>query len=273
MRRSNKLLIGLLIALFITPLGLLMAFRKMVKEDHYTAIRDTNSRYIQSGKIGHYSVVHITGLDLNDGSNRRILTCHLHSAEEGYFECMRPFNANILRVRNERDTLFIDYMAKSNSNSRHTYFEYCNLNLYLRDMKDIVVNRATLQMDSIDAMINPAIGVHLNNAILKVGDQGNEKDKSNTSIADPGESEVYQQSGSSVLRYASLSVSAEASDVDFGRRVHIDTLTLNVAKESRLSIGNGFQVNQLVGAISDQAIVISNMRTVRSLCDLNIDKQ
>jgi hypothetical protein len=33
MRRSNKLLIGLLIALFITPLGLLMAFRKMVKED------------------------------------------------------------------------------------------------------------------------------------------------------------------------------------------------------------------------------------------------
>jgi len=273
MKRSNKLLIGLLIVIFVTPLGLLMAFREMVKEDNYTAIRDTNSRYIQSGKIGHYSVVSITGPDLNDGSNRRILTCHLHSAEEGYFECMRLDNANILRVRNERDTLFIDYVTKSSSNSPHSYFAYCNLDLHLRDMENIVVNRAILKMDSIDIRVNPAIGVHLNDATLKVGDQNNEKDEGGASIADPGKSDVYQQSGSSVLRYGSLSVSAEASDIDFGRLVHIDTLTLNVAKESRLSIGNGFQVNQLAGAISDQTTVISNMRTVRSLRELNIDKQ
>lgn len=268
MKRSNKLLTGLLIVIFILPFGIFMAFKKMVKEGAYTSIRAITNGHMGNWKPGHYSVVKISGPNVENNNSGQILTCRLHSAKEGYYNFVNLDSMERFSVTNERDTLFINPY----SNSTRSYILLHDIDLYLPDMKDIIVNRATLQMDSIDVVSNPDIAIHLNNAVLQLGDKIEDNDDSNVPLKIRQKLGIDTDKAPATLRYSNLSITADASHVILGNFLQIDTLSLAIREKSRLSIANGLQARQITGTISNETTIVSNLQNIEKLKRLHIDK-
>lgn len=264
MKTSNKLLTGLLIAVFIIPIGMVMAFNQMIKKGDYKVVHNKN--YTKTGKTGDYSAVKISVPAFKNTDSRKVLICHLHSAREGHYTFRRFNIMDSISVSNKRDTLFIKYVVKPHPHSTPTYIAYYNIDLYLPDMKNIIVHRATLQMDSIDAAINPEIGVHLTDAVLQLGAGINTNDRHK-----PLKTVDQLDSNQSVSQYNNLAISAKTSELIFGYRFQVDSLFLAIGKNSKLTIAKDFQADKINGNISDQATIVSNMRTIKKLSGLTTE--
>ncbi len=265
MKRSNILLTGLLIAIFIVPLGMFMAFKRMVHEGAYTAKIDREKDHLTKGKTGVYRVVKIMGPDLEITDNRRVLTCHLHSAEKGYYHFRRLNTIDSISVTNAGDTLFINYVTKRHPGVRQTYYTHYNIDLYLPDMKDIIVNGATLQIDTIDRTTNPDIHIRLTDAILQLGD-GINKHNSHRIPKDTLDSD-FERIGTP-LKYNNLSVNATASQLLLGHHLQIDSLSLVTDSSSKLTVANDFQVHHINGRLAGQSTIVSNIRVAKKLSRL-----
>lgn len=268
MKRSNILLIVLLIAIFIVPLGLFMAFKQMVREGRYSSRQNETQKHVRSGKTGTYRVVKITVPDFERTDSRRVLTCHLHSAKEGSYRLHRVNTMDSVRITTTRDTLFIAYLVKPHPDVTAVYYAHYSVDLYLPDMKDIVVNRATLRIDSIDRAVNPDIGIQLQDAILQLGDGINQRN-SQRPLKDIQET-GFDKTGA-LHEYRRLSIRAKSSELIFGYHLQVDSLALVIGRGSKLTVANDFQANQVNGTMSEQSTIVSNIRAAKTLSGLTIE--
>lgn len=269
MKWSNKLLIGFTLVVFITPLLFMLVFSRMIKTGDYITTQSIdlpNGAGYQNikGEFGPYNVVQISTQELENAHHTNRLICHLHSAQKGHYAYKSVNSADSVSIINKRDTLFITYAKMPPPLSSPKLYAHYNIDLYLPDMRNIIVNRATIQMDSINPSVNPNINFLLNEAVLQIGNSI-PKNKDNP-LMEESERNLKEEKTS---QYHNLSIYAQSSQLIFGYRLQIDSLRLDIEKDSKIIIANDFHAGKIIGSISDQTSLVSNLRVLKRLKVIN----
>jgi hypothetical protein len=165
MKTSDKILLGLLIVIFTVPFLLATSLKSKVKKGEYVVKRYENRGSqggLRSGSFAAYKVVKVISAD------PEFLTCKLTLSNKMDYSYYHTPKDDSVEVFSASDTLFIKYKAETtNEKIRRGYNEKL-VNVHLPALTNLVVDGASVIVDSLPASNNLSVTLR-NNGEIKDG--------------------------------------------------------------------------------------------------------
>jgi hypothetical protein len=258
MKTSNIILLAFLILVFATPVFLLMSFRKKIKKGEFTVSHPSSNSYQHAGALAPFKVVKIIGL-----GTPGVFSCHLIPADSSWYAYNNYSNTDSIKVAQHGDTLVLKYIDAdvqvNNGNVRSEQI-HLGINLYAPVLNNVVVEGASVVMDSVNAALNSGINFDMRDqAFLSLGTSGQVKTTqvNNTTLTET----------SSAL-FNKVVIKASSSRVELGQFVKVSDLHLQLQGASTVSVHDNSYIDQLNGFLSDSSTVEANWKNIRRLAAL-----
>ena len=277
MKTSNQLIIAFFVIVFSVPFLMLVGFRKSIQKEEFTFV-PYNNQFSHKGEIKPYKFIKIVG----PSRAVTVFSCRIipsDSASYSYntYQQTRPEDRVILKQAG--DTLLVKYADTDMQGARNNQQEYYiskHIDLYLPFLNEIIVESATVQIDSINTANNPQISFDLrNHANLELGNFGHsqtvfgpgniETELTGTMDSPSFDSTLFRERSGKLI---SLEIKANNSSITVGPYSWINHLQLQVNGLSQVIINNNSRIDQLSGFISDSTTVNGNWKNVRRLAAL-----
>ncbi len=227
MKTSNKLLVILLINLVLIPTTIMLALSAKVKSGNYVLGMTEMEKEARAAKP-----ISATGLLKLKAPMGSKLECTIHYSDSVYYRKYGSANER-LSVENSGDTLVFSLPASA-ENSQDEERNEIYLDLFMPFNGLLMLDGATAKLDSVAADAEIEVTMQ-NNSILSLGNT--EKDKNTP------------------LKFASLFVQANNSDLIIPDRTFIEKLVLKLDGQSKLAFGQELQLANLEGTISGETSV------------------
>ena len=280
MKTSNKLLAAFFVLIFAVPFLLLVGFKKAINSQQSTFV-PMNNQFAYKGEIKPYKFIKIVGPSIQDttgiSDTEKIFSCTIIPSDSANYS-YNYYNSNQQSEAEARivldqvdDTLLVKYVRNTEKN----YFIPIKIDLYLPLLNEIIVEGATVFIDSINTTNSPQISFDLrNHANLQLGNFGHSQTilgSGNIETEVNGTKNIHFDS--SYFRERSgklLSVHIKASNASFtvGPYAWINHLQLQINGQSQVSIDNNSRIDQLSGFISDSSSVNADWKNIRRLTAL-----
>jgi hypothetical protein len=192
------------------------------------------------------------------------LFCHLIPADSSWYAYNNYSNvdSDSIKVEQLGDTLVLKYIdadVQVNNGTVRSEQIHLSIDLHAPAFNNIVVEGATVGIDSVNSTLS-AIHFDLrNNAHLSLGTNGQVK---TTQVNQTTVTEM-----SSAL-FNKLIINASSSRVELGQFAKINDLHMQLQGTSTVSVHNNSQIDQLNGFLSDSSTVEANWKNVRRLAAL-----
>ncbi|MEO6232390.1 MAG: hypothetical protein ABJB11_24655 [Ferruginibacter sp.] len=272
MKTSNKILLGFFMLVFAAPILLLMGFRNKIKNGEFSVTRlDANSSNIHKGVITPYKVVKIIGPGIAE-----VFSCNIFPAGTGSYEYINYNNSDSVSVQQKGDTLLVTYVNMSSQvNANYQEYTHLSINLYLPGINHIIMEGASVVIDSMSAMVDTAVYFHLSKqANLTLGEYGSSTTVK-TALVENTDSNMPDTILSTSLstekstgQFNKINISATNSYVNFGMHAWMKNLNVNMLGWSTIAVDDKSRIEQLAGYISDSATVKANWKNIRRLATL-----
>ncbi|MGF7232043.1 hypothetical protein [Arachidicoccus sp.] len=261
MKTSNKLLIGFLIFMLTVPLFFLSALKTKVKRGEFAM----ESNYLTiTGQLGDYKVIKIDGLS----KSPEALSCHIQSSISRKYEYNNFHDKNnFLSIKKINDTIFIQYNRKNEDKSN--VFNFIDLNLFVPNMENVLIQNATVYIDSVNSKLTKMVNVKLqNNAVLNIGSTSGGMNSSNSYVYLHNQDDSYRilrKPVSTTQIFDSLNIEGETDSKVVLGGVQIKNLILNMQSNSKLEIPLSLDVNHISGKISAETSIKANSKGINAL--------
>lgn len=247
MKTSNKILLGLVAFVFLSPLVMAKILKGVVERNEYVVekVPEAQDEPAESFKMpaGKYSVVKFTGTPAY---------VHFHlrwrdSASFGYL-----YNTDHKSDRPDlicaNDTLFVNYKVIPDSvvtgNSREYIYQQRQLSMNVtNEVQSIVSEGPHVTIDEPVVLMNPLMISLRNYSKLNI-----------TSFVGDKEGE-----------FQTVKINSEESSVSINTAARIPVLDLNMTGRGDLDIGEGVYIKSLKGRIGDSISVSGNWRLLKGL--------
>ena len=272
MKTSNRILLAFFTLVFATPVFLFMGFRNKINKGEFTVTETNNTgQKVYKGALKPYKVLKVTGPGM-DG----VFSCNIIPADLTSYEYSNYGNSDSLNLVQNGDTLLVKYVNTGwPANKNNTYQEYIHLsiNLYLPVIQNIIVEGASVFIDSVSTTATAEIHINLSKqAQLTLGRWGTsttvnfaENRVSNSRDTITNHSFVNEKSTG---QFNKVSIRGSNSQVSFGMHAWMKDLNLNMVGSSTISVDDKSRIGQLTGFISDSASVKANWNNIRKLATL-----
>ncbi|GAB2670228.1 hypothetical protein GCM10027036_24740 [Flavihumibacter cheonanensis] len=227
MKTSNKLLVILLINLVLIPTTIMLALSAKVNSGNYVLGMTEMEKEARAAKP-----ISNTGLLKLTAPIGTKLECTIHYSDSVYYRKYGSANER-LSVENSGDTLVFSLPASA-ENSQDEERNEIYLDLFMPFNGLLMLDGATAKLDSVAADAEIEVAMQ-NNSILTLGNR--ERDKNTP------------------LKFASLFVQANNSDLTIPDRTFIEKLVLKLDGQSKLAFGQELQLANLEGTISGETSV------------------
>lgn len=275
MKTSNKILAAFCLIVFSVPVLMLIGFRSQISNQKFTEI---NSKYghtetIIKGALNPYKFVKIIG------PGRDVFTCNIIPSDSASYDYQNLDEDHRIKIEQINDTLLVKYISPErqvNLNSSSISYTQTHINLYLPVINRIIIDGASVIIDSANTITNPEISFNLSNqAILQLGKFGHSQ---STSISASMETEsnglkidssaissnIIERSG----KLNNVKIESTNSTFTVGPYSWIKELNLQIKGHSRVNIDNESRIDQLSGFISNSSDVGANWKNIKRLAAL-----
>jgi len=274
MKTSNRILLGFLILVFATPAFLFLGFRNKISKGVFTVIKLHEINNIDSsGSIKPFKILKVVGPRIEG-----VFFCHIipaNSANYDYNNFTQPESVNF---QYKGDTLQVIYMCAGsvvNGNTTTNSYTHLNINLHLPYIKNIIVDGASIFIDSIHTTTNPEIYFDLRkNATLTLGGSGSSTIDSENNV-EKVETNIHKSTTSSSVviekstgQFNKVIIRASDSHVTFGTLAWIKDLDLQMQGLSKITVADESRIFQLSGFISNSVKVEANWKNIRRFATL-----
>lgn len=226
MKTSNKLLVILLINLVLIPTTIMLALSAKVNSGNYVLGMTEMEKEARAAKP-----ISNTGLLKLTAPIGTKLECTIHYSDSVYYRKYGSANGR-LSVENSGDTLVFSLPTVDQGKEEDRNEIYLDLFMPFNGL--LMLDGATAKLDSVAADAEIEVAMQ-NNSILTLGNR--ERDK-NTQ-----------------LKFASLFVQANNSELTIPDRTSIEKLVLKLDGKSKLGFGEELQLANLEGSISGETSV------------------
>ena len=227
MKTSNKLLVILLINLVLIPTTIMLALSAKVNSGKYVLGMTEMEKEARAAKP-----ISNTGLLKLTAPIGTKLECTIHYSDSVYYRKYGSANER-LSVENSGDTLVFSLPSSTDASKDEDRNEIY-LDLFMPFNGLLMLDGATAKLDSVAADAEIEVAMQ-NNSILTLGNR--ERDKNTP------------------LKFASLFVQANNSDLTIPDRTSIEKLVLKLDGQSKLAFGQELQFANLEGTISGETSV------------------
>ena len=276
MEISNKILLGFLILVFATPVFLFMSFRNKIKKGEFTVTKTHIPYYNESAIKSNGSIKPFKVLKIVDLGREGVFSCNIIPASSATYEYTNFGNTGVvdsISLKQKGDTLLIIYMGTwiNGVYGNTNLLRNLCVTLYLPVIKNIIIERANIFIDSVNTTSNPEIYFDLSKkASLTLGRWGTATtlsphfagkvapNKLNKSSTTPF-TVIENSSG----QFNKLFIRTTNSNVSFGSLAWIKDLDLQMLGLSKISVDDQCRISQLNGIISDSATIEANWKNIR----------
>ncbi len=252
MRTSNKILLGFIILCFLIPTFLLLSFKNKISHGRYTV--ETQQGQGSNFRSGHFKPYKMIKLASPSG---RMLKVILQHSDSLYYSYYQVGYGDSVRVYNEGDTLFVDYV---NGKASEGMDELANLyvNLKLPSFENLIIENAEVTLDSASAAFNRDVNAEINGTgLLNIG-------RANTRRGGPDD-ESTEEFGYNLNR---LSVRMNEGEVAIGSKTDIKQLNVQAEGSGVLVITDGATIGEMTGRLSEKSSVKANWKYVKKMAVL-----
>lgn len=168
MKTSNKILIGLVIAIFAVPLLLAATLKSKMNKGVYTVEKNDapgDRRDVRKGTFTTFKFVKVIA------PRPEMLVCNLHQSNKMDFTYSNDGTSDSLAVYTQNDTLYIQYLAQPENEDQQERRGFGKIvaNIYLPLFNRLIVDGALVVMEASLAN-SDSLSVSLkNNAVIKEG--------------------------------------------------------------------------------------------------------
>lgn len=265
MKTSNKLLLAFVIAALISPFILLFGFRKVFKEDKYT-LENYQFGKAQRQALKPYKVVKIVQGGFTNFND--VFVCSIIPSNDAGFEIPDDFTGKGFSVKNSGDTLLIQNISSTKENGivEINSIENLKMRLFLPDMSNIIVSGATILIDTVDAVKNHEINIHLTGqSKLELGRPDNDFSVMAYYYSRPYEPTSFLQDTFPVVK--NLNIAGEDTRVAFGNTIRVNHLQLQL-KNSKINIQPGVKIDTIQGQIDKGTVLNGGSGDLQKLLPL-----
>lgn len=252
MKTSNKILLAFLILVFATPLFLLVSFRNKITKGEFTVLAPSN-QYMHAGTLTPFKVVKIVGL-----GSPGVLSCHLIPADSSWYAYNNYNNTDSIKVEQQGDTLLLKYVdtdVQVNKGTVRSEQVHLRIDLHAPAINNVVVEGASVVIDSLNAAHNPEIYVSLH-------------DQADLLLGTSSQVKKTTSAETSSALFNKVVIKASSSSIKLGQFAKINDLHLWLQGPSSVNIHNNSHIKQLDGYLSDSSTVEASWKNIRRLAAL-----
>ena len=153
MNTSTKIILGLIIAVIVTPVLLAMSLKSKQKNKEFTTgtYRYMRNETTQKGQFGPYKHIQIVGpQDLEvEGDEGNALNCLIYKSDQPGYEYVQYESDDSATVYVQNDTLFVKYVPHIDPTSKEKRRpSEIQVKLHLPTLENISINAASVMVDS-----------------------------------------------------------------------------------------------------------------------------
>lgn len=251
MKKSNKLLIALVLLIFSFPLILLMGFKAALKADRYVVKNNMGYDVYEQKDIKPFAAIKLNGIVSHKdfGLKATISYGTKFSYRINNYNDAHPEQGRLdsCKVSMVGDTLLIGYGLKEDKvHSSGNFFYGIEVEIVIPHVIPVIANAATVDVDTSIARLDVMNFRLFNDATLTMRsvskDQTIESDGNSSK-----DSLVYR------TVFPGIVINADNASVMIDDRLHIKQLNLNLTGRSTISFTEAVTIDSMNGHISDQS--------------------
>ena len=253
MKTSNKLLIILLVFVFTVPLFMFMALKSNITAGKYRVERMFEN-YERGGSVGVFKIIKITA------PYSSVFSCFIIPSDSSYYSFLNFEDNNNIKVAHVGDTLHLMYVNNTGpgQNTSNTSLTQLHMKLYVPTFNDIIVDGATVYVDSAGSS-TPEANIRLkNNAVLNMCKTGYARVDSTNINGQKAETFNYSSGN-----FTKVNVESSSGSFNIGSYARIGDLHLKLHGTSSISFSDGCKIEKLRGYVSDSCTITANRNYIR----------
>lgn len=216
MKTSNKILLGFFTLIFLTPVFVLMTFKSIVKNGHFTVVK--NNPYIgdnqRSGFLKPYKVMRIAA---PEGT---LFKCDLQFSDSAFYSYSN--SGDSIKIYYQADTVFVEYAGISyDKNNPDQFHNEIYADLKIPSLSNIIVENAQTTIGGEYGLIPEFHAIVLGSGLLKIGADEDGEDTRKTE---------------SPVRFGRLSLQSNNGAIILGKSVHAEQLSLDINGNTSITI-------------------------------------